>query len=47
MKRFDLSEANTGIEDLCERIDEHQGIMKQFIGYFNDPMDLDKVGCFV
>ena len=35
------------INDLCDWIDEQWILKKLWPGYVNDPVDLDKEGCFI
>lgn len=42
-----LSAHNANIALLCDFIEEYQVLTKQFHGYQNDPVDLDREGCFV
>lgn len=42
-----LSARNANITLLCDFIEAYQALSAQFHGYQNDPVDLDKEGCFV
>jgi len=41
------SEYNEAWELLMELIEVYQALEAQFHGYINDPVDVDKEGCFV
>ena len=47
MNDIDILGANANINTLCDWIEEYQNTFKMFHGYVNDPIDLDKEGCFI
>ena len=47
MQNIDITGANEYINALCDWIDEQWALMNQWHGYVNDPVDVDKDGCFV
>lgn len=40
-------EYNEYIAHLCDYIEWYQTMEQQFHAYFNDPVDVDREGCFV
>lgn len=42
-----VEDQNQEISDLCDWVEEQQILQKIMPGYANDPVDVDREGCFV
>ena len=47
MQNIDILGTDENFNALCDWIDEQWALMNQWHGYVNDPVDVDKDGCFV